>query len=207
MILTKAFGLWVPRGWLQVAVAAMVVALVALLLPAGPSGLVVSGAVGVAAMGMIMDDLLEFADATSVAAAAGTALIGDVIPLTVARDLGNGEPVYLVITTDTEIITGGSAGTVKFQLVSDAQAAIATDGSATVHIDTGTFVTDDAAANDAQLNAGGLIACIALPLEGKVYEAFLGILCITATTTTTAGKINAFLTKDPSKWKAAPDAL
>jgi hypothetical protein len=152
---------------------------------------------------MILDDRLEFADATSVAAAA---LIGDVIDLQVARDIGNGQPVYLVITTATEIITGGVAGTVKFQLVSDAQAAIAVDGSATVHLDTGTFVTDDAAANSAQLNAGGVIACIALPLQGPVYERYLGILCITATTTTTAGAINAFLTLDPTGWKAYADA-
>lgn len=146
---------------------------------------------------MIMDDYLEFADAVSVAAAAGTALIGDVIDLSsVQRDIGLGEPTYLVITTATEIITGGTAGTVKFQLVSDAQAAIATDGSATVHFDTGTMVTDDAAANDDRLNAGGVIACVALPLEGPEYERYLGILCVTATTTTTAGAINAFITKD-----------
>jgi hypothetical protein len=147
---------------------------------------------------MIMDERLEFADAVSVAAAAGTALIGDVIDLgAVARDIGQGRPMYLVITTDTEIITGGTAGTVKFQLVSDAQAAIAVDGTATVHLDTGTFVTDDAAANSAQLNAGGIIFAGPLPLEGNVYERYLGILCVTATTTTTAGKINAFLTLDP----------
>lgn len=148
---------------------------------------------------MIMDDRLEFADAVSVAAAAGTALIGDVIDLgAVQRDIGQGEPVYLVITTDTEIITGGIAGTVKFQLASDAQAAIATDGTASVHVDTGTFVTDDAAANAAQLDAGGVIFMGPLPSEGVEYERFLGILCVTATTATTAGKINAFLTRDPS---------
>jgi len=155
---------------------------------------------------MILDERNEFADAASVAAAAGTALIGDVIDLGSAhRDIGNGQPVYFVITTDTEIITGGAAGTVKFQLVSDAAAAIATDGSATVHIDTGTFVTDDAAANDSQLNAGGVICCIALPIEGHVYERYLGVLCVTATTTTTAGKINAFLTLDPTGWQAYPE--
>lgn len=149
---------------------------------------------------MIMDERLEFADAVSVAAAAGTALIGDVISLgSVHRDIGQGQPIYLVITTDTEIITGGVAGEVRFQLVSDAQAAIAVDGTATVHIDTGDFVTDDAAVNDARLNAGGIIFSGPLPLEGKVYEAFLGILCVTATTTTTAGKINAFLTLDPPR--------
>lgn len=151
---------------------------------------------------MIMDDRLEFADAVSVAAAAGTALIGDVINTSsVARDLGQGQPVYFVITVDTEIITGGAAGTVKFQLVSDAQAAIATDGTATVHLDTGTFVTDDAAANSAQLNAGEILFSGVLPAEGSVYEQYLGVLCVTATTTTTAGKINAFLTLDPPRGK------
>lgn len=151
---------------------------------------------------MILDERLEFADAVSVANAAATILVGDVIDLQTARDLGVGDPLYLVITTDTEIITGGSAGTIKFQLASDAQAAIATDGSASIHYDTGTFVTDDAAANDAQLNAGGVIAVVALPMEGRVYERYLGILAVIATTEVTAGKINAFLTTDVAKWKA-----
>lgn len=149
---------------------------------------------------MIMDERNEFADAASVAAAAGTALIGDVIPLgSVHRDIGAGQPIYFVITVDTEIITGGTAGEVRFQLVSDAQAAIAVDGTATVHLDTGDFVTDDAAVNSAQLNAGSVLFSAPLPTEGKVYEAFLGVLCVTATTTTTAGKINAFLTLDPPR--------
>jgi len=156
---------------------------------------------------MILDERNEFADAASVAAVASTALIGDVIDLSVARDIGNGEAPYLVITTDTEIITGGSAGTISFSLASDAQAAIATDGSASVHFSTTDFVTDDAAANSDQLNAGGVIACVKLPVEGVVYERYLGILCTIATTTVTAGKINAFLTCDPAKWKAYADAI
>lgn len=155
---------------------------------------------------MILDERNEFADAVSVAAAAGTALIGDVIDLgTASRDIGNGEPLYLVITTDTEVITGGAAGTIQFQLASDAQAAIATDGSATVHLDTGTIVTDDAAANDNRLNAGGVIFAAALP-QGVLYERYLGILAIIATTTVTAGKINAFLTHDVAAWRAYADA-
>lgn len=157
---------------------------------------------------MILDERTEFADAVSVAAIASTALIGDVIDLgAVHRDIGNGQPVYLVITTDTEIITGGSAGTIGFALVSDDAAAIAIDGSATVHWASALFVTDDAAVNDARLNAGGVIACVALPLEGPVYERYLGILAIIATTTVTAGKINAFLTLDPTGWDAYPDAV
>lgn len=208
-ITLSRFGIVLSRQ-MQALLAVAAVAIVAVTLMAlhtGPSGLVSSGLLSVGVMGMIMDELLEFADATSVAAGAGTALIGDVIDMTVVRDIGNGKPVYLIITVDTEIITGGSAGTIQFQLASDAQAAIATDGTATVHWASKLFVTDDAAANDAQMNAGGVIACLALPAEGATYERYLGILAVIATTTVTAGKINAFLTLDPSKWVATPDGL
>lgn len=155
---------------------------------------------------MIHDKRTEFADAVSVAGSAGTALIGSQIDSEVVRDLGNGKTVFLVITVDTEIITGGSAGTIQFQLVSDASASIAVDGSATVHYASRLFVTDDAAANDAEMNAGGVPVCVALPRQGPAYERYLGILAVIATTTVTAGKINAFLTLDPYGWKAYPDA-
>jgi hypothetical protein len=154
----------------------------------------------------ILDSLAEFCDATSVNAAAGTALVGNVMDLgstTFPRNLG-GQPLYLVITVDTAIVTGGAAGKVRFQLASDAQAAIATDGTATVHFQTGEFVTDDAPT----IPAGSILACVALPeaaytagasdaTDKKSYERYLGILVVTTTTTTTAGKINAFLTPDP----------
>lgn len=150
---------------------------------------------------MILDELNEFADAVSVAAGEGTALIGDVIDLGAAsRDIGNGEPMYLVIQTDTEIITGGSTGSIYFQLASDAQAAIATNGTATIHLTSPTFVTDDASNNSSALNAGGTILCAQLPIG--TYERYLGILCTIGTETVTAGKINAFLTKDAAKWQA-----
>ena len=156
---------------------------------------------------MWLDERTEFADDVDVSAAAGTALIGDVIDMTVARDLGNGQPVYLCIRTGgTEIITGGTAGTLQFQLASDAAAAIATDGSATVHLQTDALVTDDNAANAVEFAAGGTIFFGALPLEGVPYERYLGILAVTATTTTTAGTVNAFLTTDPNGWKSYADA-
>lgn len=145
---------------------------------------------------MIMDDRLEFADATSVAAVAGTALIGDVVDLgTVQRDIGSGQPLWLVITCATSIITGGTAGTIQFQLASDAQAAIAVDGSATIHLQTASFVTDDDALN--RWDAGSVIFAAPLPIEGPTYERYLGVLAIIGTTTVTAGAINAFLTLDP----------
>ncbi len=159
----------------------------------------------------ILDERGEFADNESVAASAGTALIGDVIDLGAAgEDIGNGQPVYLVIRTgSTEIITGGSAGTIQFTLASDSAAAIATNGTATEHVLTEAFVTDGTDANDAELKAGEIIYQAPLPVgTGGNYERYLGILCTTVTTTTTAGTINAFLTLDPhmAAGKTYPDA-
>lgn len=193
-----------------IALVAILVCVSAVLLGAGLERVLVVGGLTLPFLpvfGMILDERTEFADAVSVAAAAGTALIGDVIDMSVVRNLGVGQPVYLVIQVATEIITGGTAGTIKFQLCSDAQAAIAVDGSASLHFDSGTFVTDDAAANGVLMNAGGIVVCIALPMEGVAYERYLGILATIGTTTVTAGAINAFLTTNPKAWKAYNDAI
>ena len=152
---------------------------------------------------MILDKLTEFDDAVSVAAAAGTANIGDVIDLgATARDVGNGEPLYLVITIGTEVITGGTAGTIPFLLVSDDSATPAVNGTATTHFASRLFVTDDAAANDAALSAGAVAVAVALPMEGQVYERYLGVQAVIGTTTVTAGAISAFLTPAVARWKA-----
>jgi len=158
---------------------------------------------------MILDELLEFADATSVAAAAGTAVLGDVIDLgaVTGQDVGMGEGVYIVIQTTTEIITAGSAGTMQFFVVSDALSTLGggSVASCTLHLSTKAYVTDDAAVNDAELNAGGVILCAELPYG--TYERYLGILVTVATTTVTAGAVNAFLTREPSKWLTYADAV
>lgn len=154
---------------------------------------------------MLLDERSEFADAVSVSASAGTALIGSQIDSVVVRDMGQGQPVYLAILTSTEIITGGSAGTLLFQLASDASAAISTS-TATIHLQTAALVTDGTDANATEFKAGGVIFFGALPAEGVPYERYLGILAVTATTTTTEGAINAFLTLDPHGWKSYPDA-
>lgn len=158
---------------------------------------------------MIVDRLTQFCSAESVAASAGTALVGDVIDLGLAgRNLAGGgkSRLWLVIGCTTSIITGGAAGTIQFILASDAQAAIATDGSATEHWRSETYVTDGDDAN--ALDAGARIAVVPLPGEAdnSVYERYLGVLVVTATTTTTAGAIDAFLTHDPAQWKSYADA-
>lgn len=147
---------------------------------------------------MILSEVDEFADALAFSTA-GTALVlvGDVM------DLGAGpnplydiDNLYLVINIDTAVTSGG-ATTVQMTLASDAQAAIAVDGSATVHLVTGAIAK-------ATLVAGYTMMIAQLP-KLPLYERFLGILQIANTSAITAGKFNAFLTRDPSNWKAMTD--
>lgn len=149
-------------------------------------------------VGMIMDNRAEFADATALdTAGTGLVLVGDVMDLSVARNVGNGKPLYCVIQIDTAVTSAGAA-TCGFVLASDAQAAIAVDGTASVHGQTPLVAK-------ASLIAGYTFI-IAVPPEGSVaYERYLGILQNVGVAALTAGKVNAFLTTDISQWKAYSD--
>lgn len=148
---------------------------------------------------MILDERNEFADATALSTAAtGRALVGDVMDLgATSSDIGNGSQIFLVIQVDTAVTSAGAA-TVSFEVASDAQAAIAVDGSATVHAVT-------AAIPKASLVAGYLVAAVTLPMGN--YERYLGIIQNVGTAALTAGKINAFLTDDVAKWVATDDGI
>ena len=168
----------------------------------------------------ILDSLLEFADAQTVATAAGTTLLPNQIDRQGAQlDFGAGKPIYLVINVSTAIVTGGSAGTLHFRLVSDDTASIhATTSSC--HLETPRFVTDD----DPTIPVGTQLFCSALPHcvdhvsysvagvpvttgPGARYERYLGLQFVVTTTTITAGAVNAFLTYDPMGWRAYADAV
>ncbi len=137
---------------------------------------------------MILDERLEIADATTIVdSGTNTVLIGDVIDITDVRDIGQGQPVYLVIQI-TEAVSGTSS-TINFRLRSDGVAAIHATTS-TAHVETGAIA-------EAVLVVGFRIV-LALPPEGNAYERYLGLQVITATALTTAGAINAFLTTEPS---------
>lgn len=147
---------------------------------------------------MILDERNEFCDATALnTGVAGSYLVGDVIDLgATSSDIGNGEPMYLVIQVDTAAASAGAA-TGQFHLCSDAQAAIAVDGSATYHFSTSAIPV-------ASLVAGYRVAVVALP--HGTYERYLGVVQTTGTAAFTAGKVNAFLTHDAAKWVATADA-
>lgn len=149
---------------------------------------------------MILDEYGEFCDATSLnTGAAATYNLGDIIDLGVASDLGVGsEHLYLVIGVDTTATSGGAA-TGVFQLVSDGTSTIATNGTQSIHATSKAWTV-------AEMVAGTTLLAIALPMEGTVYERYLAVQQVTAVAAFTAGKVNAFLTADVSRWKAYADA-
>lgn len=146
---------------------------------------------------MILDEKLEFCDATALnTGAAGTYNIGDIIDLGVARDLGHDSALYLVVTCETGIEVASSTGTVAFQLVSDGTDTISTT-TQSIHLRSGNWATSTTA-----IKAGTVLFAAQLPIEGVPYERYLALQQITGTTAISAGKVNAFLTTDVAKWVA-----
>lgn len=144
---------------------------------------------------MISSDLNDtFSAATAVTATA----ISDVIDLgtgNTTRDIGAGEPIYLVIKVDTAATAAGAA-TVTFSLESDSTADLAT--SATVH-------WTSAAIGKATLVADYRVIAVALPL-GQ-YERYLGVRYTVATGPLTAGAFTAYLTRQPQAYTNYADGI
>lgn len=153
---------------------------------------------------MILDERTEFADATAVGVPNNTTVnVGDVINLeSIGVHLGSGEPVYLVITIQTAITSGG-ASVVSLLLSSDSTGTLAVDGTQTTHWESDRLAV-------AGFTAGKRFV-VPLPQSdavGHTYEQFLGVqVRESGSVVLTGGTINAFLTLDPVIWKAFADAV
>lgn len=143
---------------------------------------------------MIPDIKLTFMDRAALSTSAtGLALLGNQPDLGLGGKVGTGTPVYVVIVVNEQVTSGGAA-TVSFELVSDAQAAIAVDGTATRHYKSAAFPV-------ASLVPGYTIA-IPLPGGKPIYERFIGLLQDVGGFVLTGGKISAFFAFDPQDWHA-----
>ena len=141
---------------------------------------------------MILDERTEFCDATALnTGGAGSYLLGDVIDLGEAKDIGHADPLYLVVQVDTTATSGGSA-TGVISLVTDDNASLSSPA----------VVVSSKAWAVADMAAGTTLMVVQLPMEGTAYERYIGIQQTTGVAAFTAGKINAFLTHTPAKWKA-----
>ncbi len=155
---------------------------------------------------MILDERLEFADATALnTGAAGTYNLGDVYDSqgptvghnsgqNLTRDLSLAQELFLVVRVTTTATSGGAA-TLQVRLVSDDTATPSTT-TATVHYTSAQFAL-------ASITAGATICVVRLP--SGAYERYIGIQQITGTAAFTAGAIDAFLTADPAVWQAYAD--
>lgn len=117
-----------------------------------------------------------------------TAASTDIIDLGAVRDIGNGEPLELVILV-TETVTASGAATVTFTLETDDNAGFSS-----------TFVlASSSAIGKAALTAGTEVLRVKVPLDAERY---LRTNYTVATGPLTAGKFTAFLAHDRQASKA-----
>lgn len=144
---------------------------------------------------MILDERTEFADGLDISQAGdGTTVLGDVIDLEVARDIGNGREIFWYVSCDEDGAGGTSA---NFQLTSADNAALTTNP--TVHAQTGVITLAD-------IGQGKMLYMATVPLEGPEYKRYLGVRQVVVGTFT-AGQVSTGLTLDPRGWKAYPEGL
>jgi hypothetical protein len=154
---------------------------------------------------MIRDARTTFASAVSVAAVAGTAVFGNYIDRTTTPNFDQAR-LYLQIWCTTTFVAAG-AGTVQFDLISSA----ATSGSSpNLHIQSPLFATATVA-SVAPLVAGDPILMAEVPRGSGIvgiatYLRYIMMQCVTATNTTSAGSVSAFLSLETGYWAALPNA-
>ncbi len=134
---------------------------------------------------MYIDNQLIFEEAWDLARTASTDYASGCIDLGSAGiDVGSGEPIYCVINV-TETFTSGGSAYVQFLLLEDAETGI--DGSSIVLLGTELFAM------------GALTTAskpVVIPVPPGVALQYLGLGCSVSGATTTAGTVDAYLTKD-----------
>ncbi len=148
---------------------------------------------------MMIDSQAEFSDAQAVTATAISTNVMDLGPNTDqagnTRDIGTGQPVYLVVTTNTLVTDTGSDATLIVTLESATDAGLTT--GAVVHVATGTLAFATYA------TAGSIVLAVRLPAGS--YKRYLGLRYTVASGPFTAGAFDAFLTSDAQLYRAYAD--
>ena len=141
---------------------------------------------------MILDSQLEFSDGQAVTSTAISTNVVSLADDNTTRDIGAGGQLYLVVQTRTEATDTSSDATLTVTLESAENEALSTNP--VVHYSTGALAFADFSP------AGSVLACVALPSDD--YKDFLGVRYTVASGPLTAGNFDAFLTRDPQRWKA-----
>lgn len=151
---------------------------------------------------MIADTLLTFADGVA-AGDTGTRIVGDSVDLRgmgtasgaglnsmigSLRDVGAGQPVYLQVSVDEAFLFAGTTDhsyTVKFVTGNDS------------NLSDFTVLASSTNPSTTDIALGTKLLQITLPMEGTAYKRYVGVQEVVVGTTTT-GKLNAYLSIDPS---------
>lgn len=136
---------------------------------------------------MLIDQRTTFAWEEDVDGTAGTVKLGEALDLTVASNMGEGYPMYLVILFTTTTAGGTSTA---YNLVTADNAALDSNPV--------TLLTSPVYPVAAGV-AGVQAVVVAIPKAA--YKRWLGIT-VTRVGTLTAGAVSAFLIQDPSAWRA-----
>ena len=142
----------------------------------------------------MLDTLTNFGLGTVInTGAAGSYMSGAALDLSLARDVGAGKPLYLVISMS---VAAAGVGTLQFALLTDAQDPAVVGAEQLVL--TPEFVAAD-------LVAGKLVFAVALPSGHPPYERYIQLMQIITGTAWTAGAFNAYLTDAVPNWVSYAD--
>lgn len=136
---------------------------------------------------MYVDSQLQFSSAQAVTAAAGST---NTLDLGAVRDIGSGEPLYLVVTVTTAMTDAGSDSSVTIAMEGDSTTTFTPDGTENVLLIPA--VSAAGASFFAALNPGSL------PLQFQ----YVRLLYTPNNGNLTTGSFTAFLTKDIAKYRA-----
>jgi len=141
---------------------------------------------------MLTDRLTTFCDGTALSgsAAGSSYLLGSIIDINAARDIGHGHGVYLVITAKTAFVGDGS---VVFSLRTHAT---------TVAVSSPVIVASPS--YDDAVVAGQVLMVVKLPQEGTAYARYLQ-MTEAITTNTVDATVNIHLTDEPPKLHHYPE--
>lgn len=139
---------------------------------------------------MLVDALLLFSDAQAVTSAAGST---NTIDLGAARDMGSGEPLYVVVTCDVAMTDSGSDSTLAVALEGDSTDSFTPDSTVTLF----TF---------SALSAAGTTK-IALVPPGLMNYRYARLKYTPASGDLTTGSFTAFITKDVQNYTSYADGI
>jgi len=146
---------------------------------------------------MIIDSRLQLAAALNIpTSATGAQVFGDYIDLgTVPRDIGAADDLYLLVQVTT-----------SFAGPTSCSFSILNDNSGPPAFTTPNVVASSPALATAVLAAGRTVWCIELPRYVDMKR-YLGVGVTINGAAATAGAVNVFITTEPGRARAYPDAL